>query len=87
MLCKWVETAGVGGILQGLRKDLQECRRFQEFDDGGPSIEEQEPDVPWRAQYWDEITGRPELVQKARLAEIEYMHKLAVHEEATARTR
>lgn len=76
----------VDAILKGLKKELQNAGRLQAMEDGGPTIDEPEPDAPLRSAYWDEITGvslDAEQVHKARLAEVAYMHKLNVYTEAT----
>ena len=49
-------------------------------------MEEAPPEDAWTEHYRDEITGAlldPELVRQARAAEVAFMHKLKVYEEAT----
>ena len=76
----------VDAILRGLATELRKNGRLESMDGGGPTIDEPAPEEPWIGQYWDEISGAeldPKLVRQARLAEIEYMHKLKVYEEAS----
>ena len=54
------------------------------MDDGGPTVDE--PEYQSNEQYWDESTGQElnaEAVRAAREAEVEYMRRLGVYEEAS----
>ena len=54
------------------------------MDNGGPTVDE--PEYQNDEQYWDESTGQPlnaDAVRAAREAEVEYMRRLGVYEEAS----
>ena len=84
--CNAYPDALVDAALRGLKKELESMGRLMALEGGGVTIDEIPPETPWIATYYDEITGAildPTLVQNARKAEIEYMHKLQVYVEST----
>ena len=75
----------VDQILRGLKDHISDLGRLEQFDGGGPTLDEPEPERPWK-RYYDEITGAEldaKLVREARVAEIAYMKKLNVYVEST----
>ena len=71
----------VYAVLKALRKELQSVGHLNEFEVGA-TVEEPPPENEWLEEFYDEVTGvllDPQLVEKARAEEIEYMHKLRVY--------
>ena len=73
-------------LLRSLSKELRVAGRLMPMEAGGPTIDEAPPEDAWAERYYDEVTGvvlDPQLVKEGRRAEVDFMHKLKVYEEAT----
>jgi hypothetical protein len=61
--------------------ELRAAGWIQDFESGGPIVDEEHPENEWFETYQDEISGAmldPEKVQEARRLEVEYVRKLRV---------
>jgi len=73
-------------VIKGLREELMQVGMLNEFEAGGPTVEERAPEEEWKQEFYDEISGallKPEDVERAREEEVSIAHKLKVYREAT----
>ncbi len=73
-------------VVKGLREELMQVGMLNEFEAGGPTVEEKDPVDEWKEEFYDEISGallKPEDVKAAREEEVSIAHKLKVYREAT----